>query len=95
MQPSKLKIVGFVLLLVAVISALVLQATGFELVTRLGPNTSSTQTTTRQGTTITMSTTEMIIFHWLRVLPLAALGVAGLVCLAMGWRRNQPSEVGP
>jgi hypothetical protein len=91
MQPSKLKTLGFVLLLTAVMMALVLQATGFGLVTSRVPPP-PTSTTTPQGTTVTTTTTVVTVVHLKRVAPFAVLTIAGLVCLAMGYR-NQLSEI--
>jgi hypothetical protein len=92
MQPSKLKVLGIVLLLVAVIAALVFQVTGFGLVTYSVSNPSSVQTTTSQGFTVTTMQTNSTFIHLKRVAPFAVLAIAGLVCLAMGYR-NQLSEI--
>ena len=96
MHPSKLKILGFALLLAAVIAALVLQAAGFGLVTNSGSNPPPVQTTTSQGFTVTTMQTSATFIHLKRVVPLAALGIAGLVCLFVGWlngRQKSDSEV--
>ena len=77
---------GIVLVVCTALVAIGLQGFGPGLVTTRPSTAPPRETTTAQGTTISIVTGPVTVFHLTRILPLAVIGVAGLVCIVLSGR---------